>query len=101
MRDIEAAGGEITAPAGGHLAREQTDKREARPLPEAERSDELTLGVLERESDRVYGRDGQSLLSLKQKGTAKSGVGQINFWRELNLESERAHILKRNWGESP
>ena len=59
VRDIEPTGGEIAASAGGHLAGEETDKREARPLPEPERLYELTLRVLERESDGVNGRDGQ------------------------------------------
>lgn len=48
---------EVEASSGAHFTGEQSDNGQAHPLTEAKGLDELPLGVLERESDRIYRGD--------------------------------------------
>jgi hypothetical protein len=55
---------EIAASAGTHFSRESSDQSQPRPLAEAERSQELLLGVAKRGIDGISRRDWQARTSL-------------------------------------
>ena len=54
---------EVASSAGAELTGEQSNKREPRPLTEAQGLKQLLLGVFEGWRNRIHGRNGQALTS--------------------------------------
>jgi hypothetical protein len=75
---------EIAASAGTHFSRESSDQSQPRPLAEAERSQELLLGVAKRGIDGISRRDWQARTSVlriprRTESTAKMLRDQSSF----------------------
>jgi hypothetical protein len=59
------------APAGPQFSRQQPDKSQLRPLANAKRLEQLLLGMLDGQRDRVHGRNWQRA-PRAEKGSAAS-----------------------------
>src|ERR1700680_2506820 len=55
---------EVTSTEGAHLAREKSDERQTHPLAEAERPQELLLGMAKSGLYHIHGRDWQPNTSI-------------------------------------
>src|SRR4051794_16346181 len=85
----------IAASARGHFSREQTHPRPPCPLAEAEWPKELLLGVLERRSKAVNGRD-------RHQHLAKVNAMKVNCQAAWVKEDRNKKVEARmqNWARS-
>src|SRR6202049_1834419 len=68
---------EVTSTEGAHLAREKSDERQTHPLAEAERPQELLLGMAKSGLYHIHGRDWQPNTSIWRVARWTEGTARV------------------------